>query len=336
MLKKIVKIYVLAAIAVVGVCCSIPNTYSTAEGVMMGTTMSIIADFERSRAGELYNSIIELDSEMKASMSIYDSTSLLSRINRNETDTADKHIIYNLRLADSISRLSGGAYDVTVKPLVDLWGFSGREPERVGDIDSILEFVGYELLQIDGERIVKGDERIEIDLNSIAKGYAVDCLAEIVEEYGAKNYIVEVGGEIRCKGRNPQGSMWRVGIETPFDGNMGQRAEFQKRINIGDGAIATSGNYRRFYLDSEGNKIVHTIDPTTGYSTTSKLLSVTVVAPSCAEADALATMFLAMGNRRALELAKRMPNVKAYFILAGEQNEYEEYISPAIKELIMN
>ena len=182
---------------------------------------------------------------------------------------------------------------------------------------------------------MKSDPRVQLDFNSVAKGYTVDLLAELVERFGAENYIVDIGGEIRCRGVNRTGEAWRIGVETPFDGNMSDGEYLQKRIRLREGGLATSGNYRRFYLDADGRKVAHTIDPRTGRSALSRLLSVTVVAPTCAEADALGTMFLAMGADDALAAAKRMPEAKVYFILAGRGDTYEEYVSPAMEQLIM-
>ena len=309
--------------------------YTDVDGVMLGTTLHVSADVQGTTPQELYAAIMELDREAKASMSIYDPASLLSRLNRNQTDTVDRHIAFNLRLADSIGALSDGRYDVTVKPLVEAWGFAGKEARKNPNVDSILAFVGREKVRIEQGRLVKDDPRVQLDFNSIAKGYTVDLLAALVESFGARNYIVDIGGEIRCKGGNRRGDPWRIGIETPFDGNMTDGEYLQKRIRLTDGGLATSGNYRRFYLDDQGNKIAHTIDPRTGRSAVSRLLSVTVAAPTCAEADALGTMFLAMGADDALAAVKAMPAMKAYFILAGDGDAYEEYVSPAMEAMIM-
>lgn len=323
----------LAALLSAG--CSAPADYTVVEGTMLGTTMRVVADVKDATPQELYAAAMELDREAKASMSIFDPTSLLSRLNRNETDSVDRHIAFNLRLADSIGALSDGRYDVTVKPLVEAWGFAGRERVENPNVDSILEFVGREKVRVEGGRLVKDDPRVQLDFNSVAKGYTVDLLAGLVEKYGAENYIVDIGGEVRCRGLNRQGRAWRIGVETPFDGNMSDGEYLQKRIQMTGGGLATSGNYRRFYLDGEGNKVAHTIDPRTGRSALSRLLSVTVAAPTCAEADALGTMFLAMGADDALAAVERMPGVKAYFILAGDGGEYEEYVSPAMEALIL-
>ena len=335
MLKKGIcgALAVLVATAFWG--CGRRPAYVSVDGVMLGTTLHVVADVRDVSPQELYAAVMELDREAKASMSIYDGTSLLSRLNRNETDSVDRHIAFNLRLADSIGSLSDGRYDVTVKPLVEAWGFAGKERTEHPNVDSILEFVGREKVRVEAGRLVKDDPRVQLDFNSIAKGYTVDLLAALVEKYGAENYIVDIGGEVCCRGVNRQGNPWRIGIETPFDGNMSNGEYLQKRVWLHDGGLATSGNYRRFYLDKEGNKVAHTIDPRTGRSAVSRLLSVTVVAPTCAEADALGTMFLAMGADDALAAAAAMPGVKVYFILADGSDGYEEYVSPAMEALIM-
>ena len=325
-----------AALVAAGLCgCGSEPDFVTVDGTMLGTTLHVVADVKGVSRQRLYAAVMELDREAKASMSIYDPASLLSRLNRNETDSVDSHIAFNLRLADSISSLSGGRYDVTVKPLVEAWGFAGKEAQENPNIDSILAFVGRGKVRIENGRLIKDDPRVQLDFNSIAKGYIVDLLAQLVESFGARNYIVDIGGEVRCKGVNRQGDPWRIGIETPFDGNMSNGEYLQRRIGMTEGGLATSGNYRRFYLDAKGNKIAHTIDPRTGRSAVSRLLSVTVVAPTCAEADALGTMFLAMGADDALAAAKSMPQMKVYFILADGADAYEEYVSPAMEAVIM-
>lgn len=335
MMKKRMSARLAASLAALAAGCSPAAQYTTVDGTMLGTSLHAVADVRGVSAQELYAAAMELDREAKASMSIFDPESLLSRLNRNETDSVDCHIAFNLRLADSIGRLSGGRYDVTVKPLVEAWGFAGRERTGEPNIDSLLAFVGREKVRIEAGRLVKADPRVQLDFNSVAKGYTVDLLAALVEQMGAENYIVDIGGELRCRGVNREGNPWRVGIETPFDGNMSEGEYVQRRLRLSSGGLATSGNYRRFYIDDEGRKVAHTIDPRTGRSALSQLLSVTVVAPTCAEADALGTMLLAMGADDALAWAEERPELPVYFILAGEGDSYREYASPAMEQLIM-
>ena len=321
------KRFTLLIIAVVLVCiaagCSTPREYITSDGTMLGTTFHIRADVKLSPS-QLYSEMMRIDAEAKASLSIFNPESLLSRLNRGETDSLDCHLQRNFALARTIGEQCDTRYDITVKPLTDAWGFAAKRAQSSPNIDSILQFVGYDKWSLEGNRVVRRDERVQFDLNSIAKGYTVDLAAEMLEANGAENYIVEIGGEIRCRGVNPKGNTWRVGIDSPEEGNMSPGHNLAAAVELREKALATSGNYRRFYLDSEGRKVVHTIDPATGCSTSSSLLSATVVASDCASADALATMFMVVGKERAIELAQQMrDSVKVYFIIDGKEDKYE-------------
>ncbi|MEG1622199.1 MAG: FAD:protein FMN transferase [Alistipes sp.] len=310
--------------------------YLTADGTMLGTTFHVVGDVQNCTSDQLYAAILEVDTLMKVSMSIFDEGSLLSRLNRNQTDSVDQHIAYNLALAEQVSILSGGCYDVTVKPLVEAWGFAGKERQQNPNIDSLLQFVGYDKVCVKNGRLVKRDPRVQLDFNSIAKGYTVDQVAALMERFGATNYLVDIGGEVYCQGVNAAGATWRIGVETPFDGNQTNGAYIQSRIQLSQGGLATSGNYRRFFMDEAGHKVAHTIDPRTGYSAVSRLLSATVVAENCALADAMGTMFMALGAEAALALVKQHPEMKVYFILAGKSDqEYETYTSPSMETLMM-
>lgn len=302
--------------------------YVRVEGSMLGTFLHLSAQTSVPSA-EIYERMMRIDSMAKASMSIFDKNSLLSRINRGETDSLDEHIVFNITLAERVSRLSGGVYDVTVKPLVEAYGFAGKNPDFKVNVDSLLEFVGYDKISVRDGRLVKSDRRVQLDFNSIAKGYVVDLAAETLEQWGIENYMVDIGGEVRCKGVNPKGMAWRVGIETPFDGNDVPGAYIQQVLSLNDCAMATSGNYRRYYIDNQGRKVAHTINPQTGQSAITDLLSATVVAPTCAEADAFGTMFMALGKERAIELARELESegVMVYFITSGEGDEFEIYYS---------
>lgn len=266
-------------------------------------------------------------------MSIFSPSSLLSRINRNETDSLDSHIAYNIELARRFSELSDGAYDITIKPLTDAWGFGRTASSTKINIDSLLEFVGYKMLNISDNRVIKEDSRIQIDLNSIAKGYTVDLIAQRLEALGIADYMVNIGGEIRCKGHNQRGEEWSIAIETPYEGNMAMDS-FEKIIAVTDRAVATSGNYRRFYTTAEGDKVVHTIDPKSGYSVISTLLSATVIAPTCAEADAAATMFMSLGTSdKTTQLAEYCTKEYGweYYFIYADGEEYRIVCSEGLK-----
>ena len=313
----------LSAFAFAG--CRHEARYVTVDGAMLGTTFHVVARTDRSPK-EIYAGIMRIDGEAKASMSIFDEQSLLSRINANLTDSADCHILRNIAVASEIHRISGGMYDITVKPLTEAYGFAAKHATAQPDIDSLLQFVGMSRLHVEGNRIVKDDERVQLDLNSIAKGYTVDMVAEFLESKGVADYIVEIGGEIRARGINGKGRKWRVAIDAPFDGNDAPGAYMQTTVDVSDAALATSGNYRRFHTDSQGRKIAHTINPLTGESVCSRLLSATVVTRDCTTADALGTMFMALGEQRAIEMATQMrDSVRVYFILAPEHDADAEY-----------
>ena len=290
---------------------------------MLGTTFRVVANTTLTQS-EIYSEAIAIDSVAKSSMSIFNPNSLISAVNAGEVDTLDIHLLRNIAVAARIHALSGGAYDITVKPLTDAYGFARVSKKEHFDIDSLLQFVGFDKFRVVGNQIVKADSRVQLDLNSLAKGYTVDLLADRLEQMGCWDYIVEIGGEIRASGVNAKGSQWRIGVDSPIEGNQSPGTYQQTVIKISDKALATSGNYRRYYTDSEGNKVTHTIDPKSGRSVVSRLLSATVVAPRCVEADAMATMFMAMGDKAAVALAEELKRegIEVYFILAnGEEFE---------------
>lgn len=317
--------------------CGAPSRseYVTVDGQMLGTFLHIVAQTDE-EPSEIYSRMMALDSVAKRSMSIFDENSLLSRINRGETDSLDSHIAYNIELARKVNIESGGAYDVTIKPLTSAYGFARENREHRVNVDSLLEFVGMDKIRVEDGRLIKADERVQLDFNSIAKGYTVDLAAQELEKMGVENYIVDIGGEVRCKGVNKKGQAWRVGVETPFEGNQSNGEFIQQVISLSNLSMATSGNYRRYYVNDEGKKVAHTIDPRTGESVISELLSATVVAPTCAEADAYGTMFMALGKERAIELARRMAEqgVYVYFITAGEGDNFEIYYSSQLESAL--
>jgi thiamine biosynthesis lipoprotein len=326
----------LLVVALVGVACShTEQPYIKVEGQMLGTFMQVSARTSRSSA-EVYSLMMQIDSMAKLSMSIFDEQSLLSRLNNNLTDEVDEHIAYCLDLSRRVSEQSGGLYDVTVAPLVEAYGFAAKDRQVKVNVDSLLDFVGIDKLRIEDGRLVKTDDRVRIDFNSIAKGYVVDMAARALEEWGMTDYLVDIGGEVRCSGVNAKGGAWRVGVETPFDGNNTVGAYVQQVISLSNCSMATSGNYRRYYLDDEGRKVAHTIDPRTGRSAVTQLLSATVVAPTCAEADAYGTMFMAMPLEQAIATARELEKqgVQAYFIAAGENDEFEVYYTKGLADAL--
>ncbi len=317
---------ILSAVGILMSCVPRPET-TVLEGFALGTTYSItiVGDVP----ADIRMRVDSVFAEADASMSVFNPESLLSRINRNETDSVDAHITYCIELARKVSELSSGKYDVTVQPLVEAFGFSGK-PQQEMDIDSLLALVGYEKIAVEQGRLIKRVPGMQIGLNSVAKGYTVDMLAGLLDREGVADYLVDVGGEIFCRGANGRGKDWVVGIDTPFEGNYVPGAYMQGTISVSGVGVATSGNYRNFHTDSLGRKFTHIIDPTTGANTASDLLSATVVAANCALADAYGTMLIAVGFDGARELLGKH-DIAALLIYADERGEMHPFMSEAMK-----
>lgn len=318
--NQLFRIVLFVALCTTASCANISREYVAIDGQALGTFVAIKYDGSADQQA-VVDMVKKIDQEAKSSMSIFDKNSLLSRINRGETDSLDRHIAYNIGLAERFSKMSDGAYDITIKPLTEAWGFADRKSDgTTPNVDSLLEFVGYDKIAIADGRLKRADSRMQIDLNSIAKGYTVDLMAEELEAMGIENYMVNIGGEIRCRGLNSRSTAWAIGVETPYEGNFASDS-FEKIISKTDCAMATSGNYRRFYTTDDGRKVAHTLSPKTGYSAISTLLSATVIAPTCAEADAAATMFMALGSEGgAVDIAKELEKEGwlYYFIFADK------------------
>ncbi|MFI3261585.1 MAG: FAD:protein FMN transferase [Rikenellaceae bacterium] len=269
----------------------------TIQGTAQGTfyNMTYIGSEEKVTKAEIDSLLSDFD----FSCSIYNPESLLSKVNNNETDSIDSNIIFCLEAARDIYEKSDSLFDVTIKPLVEAYGFVRKEKSGVVNIDSLKQFIGFEKIQVDSNRIVKADSRVQIDLNSIAQGYSVDVVAQYFEMKGIENYIIEIGGELFARGLNQKGNIWRVGIDKPEDGNLDHTDEFQEIIELDGLGLATSGNYRKFYIDDKGNRINHTINPKTGLSTTHNLLSATILAKNATLADGYATACMVLGTEKA-------------------------------------
>ncbi|MCC8035054.1 MAG: FAD:protein FMN transferase [Rikenellaceae bacterium] len=307
-------------------------TYYTLDGFALGTTYHIVASLTDTTG--FTAAIEETFDRASASMSVYDPNSLLNRLNRNETDSVDANIAACIEIADYVSRLSGGVYDITVKPLTEAWGFTGKDPRARPNLDSLLRYVGYQKIRIENGRLIKDDPAIQIELNSVAKGYIVDMIAGVIAAAGSENFLVEVGGEVFCRGVNRRGNHWVVGIDSPIDGNMIPGLELQTTVSLTGKGLATSGNYRRFYTDAHGNRVVHTINALTGESRPTDILSATVIAQSSALADALGTMLMAVGLEKAIEFLSLHDEILGYLIFDGRDGGYSQWCSPGMEEMV--
>ena len=231
-----------------------------------------------------------------------------------------------------INKETHGAFDLTVGPLVNAWGF-GPEKKAIIDsskIDSLLQYVGMEKIRLVGRKLVKNLPGIKIDVNSIAQGYAVDVVFRYFENLGIENFMVEIGGEVRTKGKNPKGDFWRIGVDKPVDGN-GVAGEYLQTIILLDNkAITTSGNYRKFF-EENGQKFSHIIDPHTGYPYKNNLLSVSVIANDALTADGYDTGLMVLGLEGARDLLKRHPELDAYMIYSDEKGQYQVEFTKGIK-----
>lgn len=331
MTKRSVLLTLLALVALVGLLLLVPNREKTGresyiynEGTIFGTLYHAKYLSDKDLKEEIEAELHKVDT----SLSMFNPQSTISRINRNETDEADEMLAEVLSLAFLVNKATGGAFDPTVAPLVNAWGFgfkSGQLPDST-QVDSLRALVGLAGIHLKEGRLRKDNPLAILDFSAIAKGYGSDKAAQVLRSHGIKNFMVEIGGEVVTKGVNEKGEPWRIGINKPDDDSTSTKSELQDVITISEGAIATSGNYRNYYIH-EGRKIAHTINPLTGYPAQQDILSSTVIAPTCAEADAFATAFMVLGLEKAKEVLRKQPQLKAYFIYSDQQGNYQTWSS---------
>ena len=302
--------------------------YHNDKGMMFGTTYSITYQADSS----LHTSIKKELQKVDEALSPFNKQSVITAVNENRNMTVNKMFADVFLMAEKISEDTDGAFDITVAPLVNAWGFgfkSGKHPSR-HDIDSLKTIIGYKKVSLNDLRVTKTDPRVMLDCSSIAKGYGSDAVAAMLERHGVKNYMVEIGGEIVTKGISQKRMPWKIGVTKPIDDSLSLSQEIQCIINVTDKAMATSGNYRNFYYHG-GKKYAHTIDPKTGYPVQHSILSATVIANNCATADAYATAFMVMGMEKAQKLLERHPELMAYIIFADKDGIIQTWCSPSVK-----
>lgn len=303
------------------------------EGYAQGTTYHIIYFDEKNR--DFKPEIEQILKDFDASVSTYLSNSIISRINNNQKNVSvDKYFTACFNMAKEVWKNTDGAFDPTVFPLVNAWGFGPGKKQKVEQktIDSILQFVGFEKIELVGNQVIKKDPRVALDFNAFAQGYAVDVVAEYLNSMSIGAYLVEIGGEVYAKGKKPNGEKWTVGIEKPID-NKVSKNPLKAIAKLENMAIATSGNYRRFIIEN-GIKYAHHIDPKTGYPTKNNLLSASIFAKSCISSDAHATGVLVMGFDNAVAFLKGHTELNAYLIFSDEAGNYQVYETPGIKNII--
>ncbi|MBR5325648.1 MAG: FAD:protein FMN transferase, partial [Prevotella sp.] len=271
------------------------------------------------------------------SLSPFNKESVITAINNNEDVKPDKMFMDVFQLAMDVSRETDGAFDITVAPLVNAWGFGFKSGEKptARQVDSLRHIIGYQKISVDNGKIRKQDPRMMLDCSAIANGYGTDVVANFLRSRGVKNFMVEIGGEIVTCGVNPERLPWKVGVIKPEDDSLSVSHELQTILNVTDIAMATSGNYRNFYYQG-GRKYAHTIDPKTGYPVQHNILSATVLAKTCAQADAYATSFMVMGLDKAQKVLERHPEMMVYFIYDDGQGKNAVWFSPSLKDKIAN
>lgn len=302
------------------------------EGLAQGTYYAVTYYDKEQR--DFQPQIDSLLDAFDMTASVYQKGSVISRINDNSSDATNKVFRDIFLTADSISRETGGAFDITVMPLVNAWGFGYQDPEKLDkkQIDSVLKYVGYEKVRMKNNRIVKDFPELKIDFNSIAQGYSVDLIGGFLEEKGVKNYLVDVGGEVLAKGKKPGLGLWKVGIEKPAENSTSSR-EIKAVVSLKNRALATSGTYRKYY-EKEGIRYSHTINPETGYPVEHTLLSVSVMASNAMLADAYATAFMVMGLEEAKNYLKTNDSLEGYFIYSNKSGKLRTYATSGMRRFI--
>nr|WP_321453373.1 FAD:protein FMN transferase [uncultured Carboxylicivirga sp.] len=324
-------ISVLLAVVLLSSCAKETSFYKN-EGLVFGT----IYHFTYESEADLGDEIKEVMNEFNMSLSTYEKNSVISKINSNQSMETDKYFREVFNKAKEITAATDGAFDMTVAPLVNAWGFGFSKKDSVSTalIDSLMQDVGMSMVELKDSKIVKQRPGIMLDASAIAKGYSVDVVSNFLESKGVTNYMVEIGGEMRVKGTNPKGVTWKVGIDKPIDDPEVLDRELQEIVSISNVALATSGNYRNFYV-KDGKKYAHTISPYNGYPVVHQLLGVSVLAPDCMTADAYATAFMVLGVEKATKIVENNPDLEAYFISSGTNgNEYDITYTKGFKKVI--
>ena len=334
-MRNLIQAFVLVVAVVISSCQNKSTKYHFNEGQIFGTFYHII--YENSEGGDLQEEILKKLNEFDYSLSTYKPESVISKVNNNDsTVVLDQYFLTVFNKSNEIAEVTNGAFDWTVAPLANAWGFGFKnklDPEAI-PVDSLLQVVGYQKVKLENGKVIKDDPRIMFDASAIAKGYGVDVVADFLESKGIANYMVEIGGEIRAKGKSNKARAWRVGIDKPIDDPSSLSRQIQDVITLDDGALATSGNYRQFYV-KDGKKYAHTIDPRLGYPVQHSLLSASVVAPDCMTADAYATAFMVLGLEKSIEIVEKDTLLEAYFIYSDEDGNLKTYITENLKNQIL-
>lgn len=322
------KLYIATLISIVMMLsCASPKskdeayTYISNSGTIFHTSYHIKYEYSKSLEKEILD---ELE-RFELSLNPFREDAIISKINNNIDVTPDSLFLDVFNKAIEVSRITNGKFDITASPLINAWGFGFENMDSVTPhvIDSLLEFVGYEKMFVNDEgKIEKLDPRVQINTSSLSKGYSCDLVAILFDNLGIENYMIEIGGEIVASGVNDKGVCWRIGVDKPIDDFSGLMHDLQAIVELCNKSLATSGNYRNYYV-KDGKKYAHTIDPQTGYPSEQDMLSVTIIADDCMTADAYATAFMSMGSEMSREVAKNIEGLDYYFFYVKDNDEIE-------------
>ncbi|MBR7026170.1 MAG: FAD:protein FMN transferase [Bacteroidales bacterium] len=331
----------LTLLLLLSVCACSTDRYVTLDGFAQGGTWSVKCSLSsKINRQDVKNSIDSALLVIDNSISGYNKGSILSRVNAGEQVALDSTFIDIFNISKEIWEKSGGAFDPSAGPLFDLWGFgfadsTATAAQKAAMAAGMKEYIGMDLFGFEetpkGTFLTKTDSRCRLNFNAIAQGYSCDVVAHILDSYGCANYIIELGGEIVCKGQREQEGPWRIWIDKPEDGNNVSGALKQDVVSISDCGLVTSGNYRKFYVE-DGLKYSHTVDPVSGMPVKHSLLSATVVARDGATADAYATWFMVIGTEEAKRVISSQlagEGVEAYLVY-GEQDDMKVWHTPGL------
>lgn len=310
---------------------TIPFQHNT--GFIFGTIYNITYQSDDDLQTEIEGELKKVD----GSLSTFNKTSTISKINQGKDVKVDDMFAEVFSLGENIAKETDGAFDMTVAPMVNTWGFgfkTGKEPSKAV-VDSLRNIVGYQKIKMEKKHIIKQNPNTMLDCSAIAKGFGSDVVAKFLRQKGIKNFMIEIGGEIVTYGLNEKRVPWKIGVTKPVDDSLNNQQEIQTILNITNKAMATSGNYRKYYYKN-GKKYAHTIDPKTGYPVQHNILSSTVFADNCATADAYATAFMVTGLDGAKKILAKHPELMAYFIYADQNGKNAVWYSPKLRKKIVN
>ena len=334
MINKLLSFFLLIVILNSG-CRKSKPVFENFIGFAQGSTYSVVYEnVKKIDQGELREKVDKILNDFDKSLSIYNDSSILSRINRNEDAVPDSFFTEAYRKSVLVNQMTDGAFDITVGPLVRAWGFGpdAHKSFTEAEHDSLMKLIGMNKISLINGRLIKSDPHICLDFNAIAQGYSVDVICRFFDSLGIKNYLVEIGGEVRAKGKKA-GNLWRIGIDKPVDNNLTPGESLQSIFKMTDKAISTSGNYRKFYIEN-GVKYSHEIDPKTGHPVKNNLLSASIIADDCTMADGVATACMVFGTEKTIEFLGNHPEFEGYLVYSDEKGNFKTWASEKLKKYL--